>query len=179
MADGDVALHGEGGDGARGRVDAQVLEVGDAQAARVAEHPLAEQGFGDVGQSGGRQDHQVSRGQAHQVAVGRGAHVLGGQHHQYDHHVADYPHSANEGHKKHADHLVFDRVVGPNAQGLVVPHRRVVLHSRVVHCEVFHGRIARLFFVFRRKSSIGRKSGEKNPRHGTKGPRNARRSRNF
>lgn len=39
MADGDVSLDGEGCDGAGGRVDPQILEVGDAEAPVVSEHP--------------------------------------------------------------------------------------------------------------------------------------------
>lgn len=77
MADGDVALHGEGGDGAGGRVYSQVLEVSDPETAHVAEHPLSVQGVGDVGKPRCDQDHQVCRGQAHQVTVGGSAHVFG------------------------------------------------------------------------------------------------------
>ena len=138
MADGDVALHGEGGDGAGGRVDPQVLEISDPQAARVPEHPLPVQGVGDVGQPGCGQDHQVSRGQAHQVTVGGSPHVFGGQHHQDHHHVPHDAHPAYKGHQKHADHFVLNCVVSPNTQGLVVLQRRVVLHSHVLHGEVLH-----------------------------------------
>lgn len=124
VADGDVALDGEGGDGARGRVDAQVLQVGDEQAAAAAEHPGGEQAVRDGGQPGGRQDHQVGHRQTHQVAVGWSAHVPGDEHHQDHHHVPHDAQRADEEQQQAAHNFVLDAVVRPGPVLVLVQVRR-------------------------------------------------------
>jgi len=130
VADGDVALDGERGDGARGRVDPQVLEVGDAQAPVVAEHPRAEEPVGERRQTGRRQHHEVRHRQTHQVAVGGSPHVFGGEHHQDHHHVAHDPQRADDQKQHTADHFVLQAVVRPPPQGVVEPRSR---RGEVVH----------------------------------------------
>ena len=109
VADGDVALDGEGGDGAGGHVDAQVLQVGDAQAAAVAVDPEGHH-IGDVGQAGGQQHDEVGHGQADQVAVGGSDHVLGAQNHQDHHDVAGDAHAADERGEEDGDDLLLHRL---------------------------------------------------------------------
>lgn len=121
MADCDVALHCKGGDGPGGDVDAQVLQVGDAEAADVAVHP-GRHHFRDVGQPSHKQYQQVGHSQAHQVAVGGGHHVLGAQHHQHHHGIACYAHPADEQHQQDGDHLELQGLSGHPAQGLVAQH---------------------------------------------------------
>ena len=79
VADGDVALDGEGGDGERGGVDAHVLGVDEDGAQRSAEGPLvdAEERLGHGGQRGGQQDEAVGYGEREEVAVGGGVHGAG------------------------------------------------------------------------------------------------------
>lgn len=59
-----LPLHSEGGDTAGWHVDAQVLKVGDPQAASVAKNPCACQTIQDVGQPRRHQHRQVGYGQA-------------------------------------------------------------------------------------------------------------------
>ena len=103
-------LHGEGSDGAGGRVDAQVLEVGDPQAAGVAEDPRARQAVGHVGQPRRHQHHQVGDGQAHQVTVGGGPHVAGGEDHHHHHDVAHDAHATHQQHQEHRHRLVLQQL---------------------------------------------------------------------
>lgn len=115
MADGDVPLHGEGCNGARGRVDAQVLQVCYGEAAAVAVHPLPEQGLCDVGYTCRRQHDEVCDRQTHQVAVSRSPHVFSREHHEDHHHVPHDPGAAYEYPQQHTHHFVLDALVGPYA----------------------------------------------------------------
>lgn len=89
VADSDVSLYGERGNGARGGVDPEILKVGDTEAPMVAKHPGAEDAVRDGGQASRCQHHQVGHSQTDQIAVGWSPHVFGGEHHQDDHHVAN------------------------------------------------------------------------------------------
>lgn len=131
VADGDVSLHREGSDGPGGDIDAQVLQIGDAEAAGVAVHPRSHH-FGDVGQPGRQQHDEVGHSQAHQVAVGGGHHVLGAQHHQHHHGVARDAHATDEQHQQDGDHLQLQGLPGHPAQALAGAAQRYSRAGRAV-----------------------------------------------
>ena len=91
VADGDVALHGEGRYGEAARVDAQKLEEDEEGAAHPAPDPLvAEDVVGDdaVGNRG-QEDHAVGDGQRHEVAVSGRSHASTSKHHDHHHDIAE------------------------------------------------------------------------------------------
>lgn len=129
MADGDVSLYSERCYGARGRVDPEILKVGDAQASIVAKHPRSEDAVRDGGKASGCQHHQVCHSQTDQIAVGWSPHMFGGEHHQNDHNVANDPQNANHEKQETTYHFILGTVVRPVPQS-AVEHRYC--------CKVFH-----------------------------------------
>ena len=102
VADGDVALDGEGGDREDGRVRRRLRGHRPQHAERLAEYP-------GVGRPEGvrllrqaeQQHEQVGDGQVEQVVVGDRLHVLGASDDEARAHVADDA--------RHEDHAVDDR----------------------------------------------------------------------
>lgn len=103
-------FYSEGSDGARGHVDAQVLEVGDTQTASVAEDPCARQTVRYIWQPCRHKHRQVSYGQADQVAVGWRPHVARGEDDEDHHDVAHNTHATHQQDQENWHGLVLQRL---------------------------------------------------------------------
>ncbi len=105
-----LPFDGEGGDGERGDVDAEVLREHHDGTADEPDDALVddEKVFRDGRERGGQQHEDVRHGQRHQVAVGRGAHGPGPRHDDHDHHVPDHAGEEDDAHEETADDAVWE-----------------------------------------------------------------------
>ena len=110
MADGDVPLHGEGGEGESRGVHGEELAVDHQGAAGRAPHPVVAQDVvgEDLLRHGGHQGDQVRDGEADEVAVGGGVEGLGAAHGHHHHGVAEHA-GQQDGGLEHGAHQSVHR----------------------------------------------------------------------